>query len=66
MNDGFSGDGNAIFSYAEMENTANVKQWISDNLREKLKMVAGEITYDAFLNKFKQMKGIVEALLTVK
>ena len=63
VNDGFSGDGNAIFSYSGIENAADPKQWISENIREKLKMVAGEISYDMFLNKFKQMGGIVEAFI---
>jgi hypothetical protein len=63
VNDGFSGDGNAIFSYAGIENAANPKQWISENIREKLKMVAEEISYDMFINKFRQMAGIVEAFV---
>jgi hypothetical protein len=62
VNDGFSGDGNAIFSYAKEENV-NQKQWISDNFRDKLKMVSGEISFDMFMSKFKQMGGIVEAFV---
>ena len=62
VNDGFSGDGNAIFSYAK-EETANHEQWISDNFRDKLKMVSGEISFDMFMSKFKQMGGIVEAFV---
>lgn len=63
VNDGFSGDGNAIYSYSGIENAADPKTWISENIRERLKMVAGEISYDMFLNKFKQMGGIVEAFV---
>ncbi|MBC7830176.1 MAG: carboxylate-amine ligase [Chitinophagaceae bacterium] len=63
VNDGFSGEGNAIFSYSGIENAADTKQWISENIRKKLKMVAGEISYDMFLNKFGQMGGIVEAFI---
>ena len=61
VNDGFSGDGNAIFTYAK-ENT-NHEQWINDNFRDKLKMVSGEISFDMFMSKFKQMGGIVEAFV---
>jgi hypothetical protein len=61
VNDGFSGDGNAIFSYAK--DTANDEQWIRDNLRNNLKMVSGEISFDMFISKFKQMRGIVEAFV---
>jgi hypothetical protein len=63
VNDGFSGDGNAIFNYAGIENEADPKKWIGENIREKLKMVAGEISYAMFINKFKEMGGIVEAFI---
>ena len=62
VNDGFSGDGNAIISYSGIESAADPKQWIKENLREKLKMVA-DISYDQFISKFTQMKGIVEAFV---
>ena len=56
LNDGFSGDGNAIFSYpeAELDETA---------LRQHLKMVAKDLTYDMFAEKFECMGGIVEAFI---
>lgn len=63
VNDGFSGDGNAVFGFAGIESSPDPRQWISENLRERLKMVAGEISYDAFINKFMQMGGIVEAFI---
>lgn len=63
VNDGFSGDGNAIFRYPEISGGDNLKKWIRENIREKLKMVAGEISYDLFIAKFKQMGGIVEAFV---
>lgn len=61
VNDGFSGDGNAIFNYAGIETDA--EHWITTNIREKLKMVAGGISYDMFLGKFNQLGGIVEAFV---
>ncbi|HMF72375.1 MAG TPA: hypothetical protein VK616_12940, partial [Flavitalea sp.] len=63
VNDGFSGEGNAIFSYLGIEKADEIKQWISTNIRENLKMVAGDITYEIFLSKFQQMGGIVEAFI---
>lgn len=62
INNGFSGDGNAIFSYCK-EEVANHEQWIKDNLRDKLKMVSCEISYEMFMSKFRQMGGIVEAFV---
>jgi hypothetical protein len=63
VNDGFSGDGNAIFSYADSENTINLEQWVRDHFRTKLKMVSGDISYDMFMSKFMQMGGIVESFI---
>jgi len=63
VNDGFSGDGNAIFTYSPLGKEAESEQWIRENIREKLKMVSGGISYDLFLNKFRQMGGIVEAFI---
>ncbi len=63
VNDGFSGDGNAIFTYPQPVNETDLEKWISENIREKLKMVSGGISYDMFMNKFRQMGGIVEAFI---
>ena len=63
LNDGFSGDGNAIFSYSGSENAADLKVWIKDNLRAKLKFVAPDLSYDVFMQKLKSMEGIAEEFL---
>ena len=63
VNDGFSGDGNAIFSYSGIEEGAEIKQWVGENLRGKLKIVAGDLSYEMFLRKYKEMGGIVEAFI---
>ena len=63
VNDGFSGDGNAIFRYSGIDTASNAGEWIRDNVREKLKMVAGELSYEMFINKYQQMGGIVEAFV---
>jgi len=60
VNDGFSGDGNAVFSYAGSEHAADLKNWITENLEERLKMVAPDLSYTVFLEKYKSMGGIVE------
>jgi hypothetical protein len=66
MNDGFSGDGNAIFSFYEKGGSSNIKNWIRKNLREKLRMVSDELSYDMFMQKFNQMGGIAEAFVEGK
>ncbi len=63
INDGFSGDGNAVFNYTGAEKTTDLKGWIRDNLKNKLKLVAEDLTYDKFIGKYKSMGGIVEEFL---
>jgi len=63
VNDGFSGDGNAIFSYSGVEKNDEVKRWIKENFRDKLKIVAGDLSVEMFLHKYKEMGGIVETFI---
>lgn len=57
LNDGFSGDGNAVFSY---EKSPDISE---DALRQHLKLVAQDMHYDLFSQKVEQMGGIVEAFI---
>jgi len=66
VNDGFSGDGNAIFSFVELGKKGDSKNWIRENLRQNLKIVSDDLSYDMFMEKFKQMGGIVEAFVEGK
>ena len=63
MNDGFSGEGNAIFSYEGIDEGSEWKQWISEHLATGLKIVASDLTYKDFMYKFQSMGGIVEVFL---
>ncbi|MEO7394740.1 MAG: peptide ligase PGM1-related protein [Chitinophagaceae bacterium] len=63
VNDGFSGDGNAIFTYDGCENGIDLKSWIKENLQQQLKLVATDLSYEMFLQKYKSMGGIVEEFL---
>ncbi len=60
MNDGFSGEGNAIFSYEGIDEGSDWKQWITENLATRLKIVAGDLSFKDFMFKFQHMQGIVE------
>jgi hypothetical protein len=66
VNDGFSGDGNAIFSYSGSVKKGDSKTWIKENLRKNLKIVSEDLSYDVFMEKYKQMGGIVEAFVEGK
>ena len=63
MNDGFSGDGNAIYNYAALVADEMLEKNIAANLTEKLKPVAHDVSPTLFFDKFKEMGGIVEVFL---
>ncbi len=58
LNDGFSGDGNAIYSFEQGGPPKG-----EDDLRAHLRLVAQEMTYEVFAQKMKEMGGIVEAFV---
>jgi PGM1 C-terminal domain len=59
MNDGFSGDGNAIFTYdADYEQVT--LDGIKNLLQSNTKFVAKKLKYAKFMAKFESMGGIVE------
>ncbi|MCU0380172.1 MAG: peptide ligase PGM1-related protein [Chitinophagaceae bacterium] len=60
MNDGFSGEGNAIFSFQNALLHKGLNHWVRDQIRENLQIVAAGMDYDTFMHKFRQMGGIVE------
>jgi hypothetical protein len=63
MNDGFSGEGNALFSYEGIEETTEWRPWIADQISTRLKIVAADLSYKEFMYKFQSMGGIVEAFV---
>lgn len=62
MNDGFSGDGNAIYKYPATVDD-NIEKAITETFSENFKAVAHDISEDLFFEKFKSMGGIVEVFL---
>ncbi len=66
LNDGFSGDGNAILIYPENLSSKEMYNWIHNNLRQAIKPVASDLSLDMFLKKFELMEGIVEAFVEGK
>lgn len=63
VNDGFSGDGNAVFFYKGFEEAVDLKTWIKENLQKQLKLVAEDLSYPVFLQKYESMGGIVEEFI---
>jgi len=60
MNDGFSGEGNAVFSYKGSPIETGMRNWIRKELPKTLRIVADDMDYEQFIGKFEQMQGIVE------
>lgn len=63
LNDGFSGDGNAIFKYPEELSGKALHKWIRENLLTEMKPVAKGLSTEMFMQKFELMEGIVEAFV---
>ena len=61
MNDGFSGEGNAIFYYKEIDGKNDYNEYIiRHKMPEYLKAVALNVSYEEYIQKFKTLGGIVE------
>jgi hypothetical protein len=63
LNDGFSGEGNAIFSYKDIEVNESLKASIAATLPVKLQIIASDMSFLTFMNKLQEMNGIVEAFI---
>lgn len=63
LNDGFSGDGNAIIHYPENLSKTELYNWSHKNLYKEIKPVAKDLSVETFLEKFNEMGGIAEAFI---
>lgn len=57
LNEGFSGDGNAVYTYGKLPKITG------DLLRTNLNIVAGDMNFEEFMQKLQQMGGIAEAFV---
>ncbi len=63
MNDGFSGDGNAIYTFPDIKIDNNLEKNIEETLSQHFKTVAKDVSEKLFFEKFQSMGGIVEVFL---
>jgi hypothetical protein len=63
MNDGFSGEGNAIYYYHNIAVDEILEKNIEDSLSQHLKIIAKDLSAEIFFEKFCEMGGVVEAFL---
>jgi hypothetical protein len=63
INEGFSGDGNAIYRFPENEENSNWEDVIAASFESQFKTVVKEVDNALFFQKFSAMGGIVEEFL---
>ena len=64
MNDGFSGEGNAVFYYKEYDaGCENSESVLLKKLPQYLKIVAADVSYEQYMQKFKTLGGIAEEFI---
>lgn len=63
LNDGFSGEGNAVFSFEGSPVNEYLQLWIKEILPHRLQIVAHDLVYESFIKKLLKMGGIVEAFI---
>ena len=63
LNHGFSGEGNAIFSFEGYERSTDLERRICDRLPKDLAFEAEGETWEHFASKFEEMGGVAEAFI---
>jgi hypothetical protein len=63
LDEGFSGEGNAIFSFEGAPQGDALEAWVRSRLGNRLRFVAPGETWNAYRTKFARMGGIVEAMV---
>jgi hypothetical protein len=63
LNEGFSGEGNAIFSYEGAPGRGSLSQWVRNELPTRLRFASLDETWERFEPRFTEMGGIVESFL---
>jgi hypothetical protein len=63
LNEGFSGEGNGVFSFQGWPPQSDLQQWIGKVLPARLKFEAATETWEAYREKFAAMGGIVESFV---
>ncbi len=63
LNEGFSGEGNALFHFDGAPEDGNLKAWVRQQLPKRLHFENPEETYERFMRKFREMQGIAEMFI---
>jgi hypothetical protein len=60
LDEGFSGEGNAVFNYDGAPEGMGLDSWVRDELPGRIKFEAKDETWERYCHKFEEMSGIVE------
>ena len=63
INEGFSGEGNAIFNFKGSPSENELYQWVYEQLPKRLYIIAVALSYEDFMAKFNSLGGVVEAFI---
>src|SRR5829696_4380497 len=63
LDEGFSGEGNAVFNYEGAPEGRDLARWVRDELPGRIKFEAAGETWERYSRKFEEMGGIVECWL---
>jgi hypothetical protein len=63
LNEGFSGEGNALFSCEDAPEGDDLARWVRAELPRRIRFEARDETWERYCQKFTEMGGIVECFL---
>jgi len=63
MNDGFSGEGNAIYYYPDFPGNDLTEKYIDESMSHQLRILAKDLSEDLFFEKIYEMGGITEEFI---
>lgn len=66
MNEGFSGEGNALFSFEGAPKDSGLRAWVEQELPRRLVFEARGESWEGYIAKFSHMSGVVEAWIEGK
>ncbi len=63
LEEGMSGEGNAVFAFDGSPNGAALKNWIRDEITVRTRFEATDETWESYRSKYQEMGGIVEVFV---
>jgi hypothetical protein len=63
LNEGFSGEGNAVFPCEDAPEGRELAQWVRDELPRRIRFEASDESWERYCHKFTEMGGIVECFV---